>query len=224
VIEQRLPDGSPNPAWLAARLGKVTASRIPDVVAETKKGWGASRYNYEAELIAERLTGVPAATYTNGAMQWGTEKEPEARDAYAFRFDVEVEEAGFITHRTIAMSGASPDGLVGPVGLVEIKCPNTATHLDTLLGQSVPAKYIDQMQWQMACTSREWCDFASYDPRLPEEMRLFVQRVKRDEQRIAYLEAEVVTFLAEMEDKIAKLCGTYGVRLAEQLRASAEAA
>jgi putative phage-type endonuclease len=137
--------------WKALRLGKATASRIADVVAKTKTGWGASRANYMAELIAERLTGNAAESYTNAAMAWGTEKEPEALAAYEFLTNMEIERVPFINHPKIAMSGASPDGLAGD-GLVEVKCPNTATHLETLLGDSVPAKYITQMQWQMACT------------------------------------------------------------------------
>jgi putative phage-type endonuclease len=158
------------------------------------QGWGASRANYEAQLIAERLTGETTSGFTNAAMQWGIETEPEARAAYQFYADSEVEEVGFIDHPTIAMSGASPDGLVGVLasldGLIEIKCPNTATHLATLLDSKVPAKYMTQMQWQMACTERAWCDWVSYDPRLPESMRLFVQRIERDDKRIQELEKE----------------------------------
>jgi len=182
---------------------------VADVVAKTKTGYSASRANYMAELIAERLSGEVAASFTNAAMQWGTEKEPEARMAYEFRTDAEVSQVGFVPHPSIEMTGASPDGLVGDVGLVEIKCPNTATHIDTLLGQSVPGKYIIQMQWQMACTGRAWCDFASYDPRLPEAMRLFVQRVPRDPAMIADLEREVVTFLGELDRKVSELRRIY---------------
>lgn len=195
--------------WHAARLGKVTASRVADVVAKTKTGWSASRANYMAELIAERLTGTPAEKFTNAAMQWGTETEAEARAAYAFRTDADVIEVGFVEHPTIAMSGASPDGFVGDVGLVEIKSPNTATHLDTLLGQSVPGKYVTQMQWQMSCTGRQWCDFASFDPRLPESMRLYVERVPRNDALIAELEDAVVAFLRELDAKIERLVERY---------------
>lgn len=196
--------------WQMARLGKVTASRVADVIAKTKTGWGTSRANYAAELIAERLTQKPAESYTNAAMQWGTEKEPEARAAYAFYADADVEQVGFIDHPTIAMSGASPDGLVGKDGLVEIKCPNTATQIDTLLGNQIPAKYLTQMQYQMACTKRQWCDWASYDPRLPERMRLFVQRVKRDDAMISELEHCVRSFLGEIEQKITELNKRFG--------------
>lgn len=198
-----------SPEWFDVRRGKVTASRVPDLVARTKSGWGASRVNYMAELIAERLTGTSAASYTNAAMQWGTEMEPEARAAYEFRHDCDVAEIGFVEHPEILMSGASPDGLVGDDGLVEIKCPNTATHIDTLMGQAVPSKYIIQMQWQMACTGRKWCDFASFDPRMPESMRLFVKRVTRDEHEIMSLEKEVKLFLIELDAKVATLKREY---------------
>jgi putative phage-type endonuclease len=198
-----------SPEWHAARCGKVTASRVADVVAKTKTGWGASRANYMAELIAERLTGAPAERFTNAAMQWGTDKEPEARDLYSFMTDAEVVQVGFVPHPSIAMSGASPDGLIGDDGLVEIKCPNTATHIDTLLGAAGASKYQTQMQWQMACTGRQWCDFVSYDPRLPDSMRLFVTRIVRDDDLIASLEKDVVEFLAELDAKVASLTALY---------------
>ena len=191
--------------WHAARLGKVTASRVADVIAKTAKGYGASRANLMADLICERLTGQPASTFTNAHMEWGTEQEPHARAAYSARTGELVEEVGFIDHPRIANSGASPDGLVGDDGLVEFKCPATATHLDTLLVGDVPSKYIPQMQWQMACTGRKWCDFCSYDPRLPEHLRMFVKRVERDDDYIKMLEGEVTVFLAELEEKLSKL-------------------
>jgi putative phage-type endonuclease len=195
--------------WLALRLGKVTASRVADATARTKSGWGASRANYMAELIAERLTGVPAERFTNAAMQWGTDIEPQARAAYSFMHDADVTEIGFVEHPNIAMTGASPDGLVGEDGLVEIKCPNTATHIDTLLGQSVPGKYVTQIQWQLACTGRAWCDFVSFDPRMPERMQLFVQRIERDDKRIDDLSAEIIEFLAELDEKVSRLRARY---------------
>ena len=195
--------------WFAERAGKVTASRIADLTARTKSGWGASRANYAAQLIVERLTDSPVETYQNADMRWGTETEPLARDAYAFHSDVEVIETGFVPHPKIAMAGASPDGLVGDVGLVEIKCPNTATHIETLLGESIAEKYVKQMQWQMACTKRSYCDFVSFDPRLPERMRIFVQRVHRDDKMIRTLESEVADFLQEVADKVAALHEKY---------------
>jgi putative phage-type endonuclease len=201
-------------AWKQLRLGKVTASRVADVVAKTKSGPSASRANYMAQLIAERLTGVVAESYTNAAMEHGTATEPEARAAYEFYEGVSVQQVAFVTHPSIADAGCSPDGLVGDQGLVEIKAPNTATHLETLRGQAVPAKYETQMQFQMACTGRAWCDFVSYDPRLPEHLRLFVVRVHRNEKRIAELEAEVSAFLCEVAATIADLDLLYGQRAA----------
>lgn len=195
--------------WLALRAGKVTASRVADVITRTKTGWGASRANYMAELIAERLTGQPAPSYSNAAMQWGTEKEPEARDYYAFITGATVEQIAFVHHPIVKDSGASPDGLVGADGLVEIKCPNTATHIDTLLGSVGPSKYMTQMQWQMACTGRKWCDFVSYDPRMPESMQLFVTRIERDDDVIAVLEKDVTDFLAEVTEKVDALSARY---------------
>lgn len=196
--------------WKALRLGKVTASKVADVIAKTKSGYSASRANYAAQLIAERLTGTPAETFTNAAMQHGTETEPEARCAYEFYQGVKVEQVAFVPHPRIDQAGCSPDGLVGDGGLVEIKCPQTATHLETLLGQAVPAKYETQMQFQMACTERQWCDFVSYDPRMPENMRLFIKRVPRDEKRIKELEAEIASFLLELAVKLSELNSVYG--------------
>ncbi len=196
--------------WKALRLGKVTASRVADIVAKTKSGYSTSRANYAAQLIAERLTGTPAETFTNAAMQHGTETEPEARAAYEFYQGVTVEEVAFIPHPQIDQAGCSPDGLVGEAGLVEIKCPNTATHLDTLIGQTVPAKYETQMQFQMACTGRSYCDFVSYDPRMPENMRLFIKRVPRDDKRIKELESEIASFLLELAVKLSQLNSLYG--------------
>lgn len=195
--------------WFAARLGKVTASRVADIIAKTKSGPAATRANYAAQLIAERLTGQKGESFSNAAMQWGVDKEPEARSAYTFRTDCDVVEIGFIDHPTIAMTGASPDGLVGDDGMVEFKCPNTATHLDTLQSETVPTKYLTQMQWQMACACRGWCDFVSYDPRLPEAMRLFIKRVPRDDAMISELEREVSAFLDEVEKRVADLSARY---------------
>jgi putative phage-type endonuclease len=196
-------------AWRRDRLGKATASRIADVIARTKSGWGASRANYCAQLIVERLTGEPQDTYTNAIMQHGIETEPRARTAYQFWQDVEVTEVGFVAHPTIAMAGASPDGLVGADGLVEIKCPLTATHIDTLLNRMPAGKYVTQMMFQMACTGRAWTDYVSYDPRLPEHMQLFVKRIHRDDEQIAALEKEVMIFLLEVEAKLADLAKAY---------------
>lgn len=198
-----------DPAWATARIGHVTASRVADVVAKTKTGWGASRANYAAEIVAERLTGKPAASFSNAAMQWGVETEPQARAAYAFRTDASVTDAAFISHPRVPWAAATPDGFVDSDGLVEFKCPNTSTHIDTLLSQSVPEKYRLQMSWQMACAGRAWCDYVSFDPRLPEAMRLFVKRFERDDALIATLEREVELFLAEIDDTLKQLRRAY---------------
>jgi putative phage-type endonuclease len=198
--------------WKAIRCGKVTASRVADIVAKTKTGYSASRANYMAQLITERLTGTVAESFTNAAMQHGTETEPEARSAYEFYQGVSVAQIAFVPHPTIDQAGASPDGLIDGDGLVEIKCPQSATHLETLLGQAVPGKYETQIQFQLACTGRQWCDFVSYDPRMPENMRLFIKRVPRDPSSIAELEGEIVRFLKELDAKISELTSIYGDR------------
>lgn len=195
--------------WLRYRAGRVTASRVSDVLATTKSGWGASRANYAAQLVAERLTGTPAETFTNAAMQWGIVTEADACRAYAFYSDAELTEIGFVDHPTIVMAGASPDRLVGSDGLLEVKCPQSATHIATLLDGAVPGKYVTQMMFQMACTGRQWCDFASFDPRLPESMRLFVKRVHRDEAEVSRLETLVVEFLAEVDQTVSGLRSLY---------------
>lgn len=196
MMEQRSEE------WFAARVGKVTASRVADLMAKTKSGPSASRANYMAELICERLTGQRAECFTNAAMQWGTETEPQARAAYEFVTDNAVTEAGIVFHPSIADFGASPDGLIGIDGLLEIKCPSSATHIETLLTEAIPAKYMTQMQAQMACTGRVWCDFASFDPRLPGDMQLWVRRVHRDDAFIAEMEREVSAFLGEVTQKL----------------------
>lgn len=197
-------------AWKEIRLGRVTASRVADIIAKTKSGYSASRANYAAQLVAERLTGTVQESYVNAAMQHGIDTESEARDAYSFRTDATVAEIGFVVHPAITQSGASPDGLIGDDGLLEIKCPQTNTHIETLLGASVPGKYVTQIQWQLACTQRAWCDFVSYDPRMPEEMRLFIQRIARDDVQILGLEGEVRAFLDEVETTVQKIKARYG--------------
>ena len=191
--------------WFQDRCGKVTASRVADVVAKTKSGYSASRDNYLAQLVCERMTGAPAESFTNAAMQWGTEQEPFARAAYEAKKDVLVDQVGFIHHPKIEGAGASPDGLVGLFGLVEFKAPQTNTHIQTLLDQKVPERYNLQMQWQMACTQRQWCDFVSFDPRMAEGLQLFIKRVEFDPVLVASLEKEVIFFLEELEEKIIQL-------------------
>jgi len=203
MIEQRTTE------WFAQRCGHLTASRIADMMARTQKGWGASRANYAAQLIAERLTGVAESGFTSAAMQHGIDTEAAARAAYGFMQDVEVIEAPFVLHPRLAWSGASPDGFVGDDGLIEIKCPNTATHITTLRGGEIPDKYIKQMQWQMACTERDWCDFVSFDPRMPVEMQLHIQRVDRDNDLIAEIESAAIGFLDEIAATVAELEAIY---------------
>jgi putative phage-type endonuclease len=216
MIEQQTPE------WHQQRLGKLTASKMADALARTKSGWGASRFNLMAGLVAERLTGISQVTYTNAAMQWGTDTEPQAKAAYEFKCDIDIEPASFVDHPAIAMSGASPDGYVGKDGLIEIKCPNIATHIDTLLGADIDGRYVKQMQWQMACTGRAWCDFASFDPRLPPEMQLHIRRVHRDDKLIAEMEKEGAVFLDEVAARVSKLQTMY--QLKQMLRQSVEAA
>lgn len=194
------------PEWLQSRAGKVTASRIPDVLAKIKTGEAAARRDYRAQIVAEILTGTPQGdTFTNDLMRWGNEQEPYARAAYEIAKNAMVDQVGLVIHPTIELAAASPDGLVDPDGLVEIKCPKTATHLQYILDGVVPAQYQPQMLWQMACTERQWCDFVSFDPRLPEDMQLFVKRFDRDETRIQAMEDEVRAFLAEVSETICKL-------------------
>ena len=188
--------------WFASRLGKATASRIADIIAKTKTGPSASRENYAVQLVLERITQSKGESYSNAAMQWGTETEPLARQAYELKRGLFVDEVGFIDHPTIANSGASPDGLVGTDGLVEIKCPNSATHMETLVTRKIPQKYIPQMTWQMACTGRSWCDFVSFDPRFPENLQIFIERIECDPTYVRMLELEVTQFLDEVEKKV----------------------
>lgn len=191
--------------WFMARLGKVTASRVSDIIAKTKSGYSTSRQNYLAQLVVERLTQKQTETYTNAAMQWGTDTEPLARAAYEIANDLMVDEVGFVDHPSIAMAGASPDGLVGTDGLVEIKCPNTATHIETLLNDTIKSEYKTQMQWQMACTGRLWTDFVSFDPRMPSKHQMKVIRVNRDDATIKMLEDEVSKFLLEVTKTVERI-------------------
>lgn len=194
-----------SPEWLAMRVGKVTASRVADIFRRTKTGYSTSRKNYAAFLLCERLTGVPTEGFKSAEMNWGIEKEPEARAAYEFLRDVSVVKTDFVDHPSLPLCGASPDGLVGDDGLIEIKCPNTVTHINTLTTGEIDEDYIAQMQWQMACTGRQWCDFVSYDPRLPPHLRTFIKRVPRDQMWIATAEVEVVKFQKEIEEMAASL-------------------
>jgi len=188
--------------WRALRLGHVTASNVADVMAKGKSGEAVTRKKYKTKLLAERLTGGSQDFYTNAAMEWGTEQEPFARMAYEVANDVLVDKTGFWPHETIKWVGVSPDGLVDSDGLVEIKCPNTTTHLDYILDDKVPTEYYKQIQCQLWVTGRSWCDFISFDPRLPQRNQLFVKRCFRDEALMAEMEAEILAFLAEIEEMI----------------------
>ncbi len=195
-------------AWFQARCGRATASRMGDLMARTKTGYGASRGNYMAELVLERLLGRPAVTIINtAATRYGIEREPEARAAYELETEQFVIETGFLEHPAIPMSGASPDGLCGETGLVEIKCMGAAGHLDLLLRGSIPNAHILQMQFQLATTGRMWCDYAAYNPSFPQHLQLYIKRLERDDAMIADLEAETLKFLVEIEEKLEKLKG-----------------
>ncbi len=194
------------PEWHIARSGKVTASSINCVTAKVKSGESKMREDYKIEIVTERLTGKPSpGGYFSDVMKWGLEQEPFARAAYEVRANALVDQVGFIVHPTIDGAGMSPDGLVGDVGLVEIKCPLSKTHIRYLLEGKVPSEYRAQMLWQMACSERAWCDFVSFDPRLPEDLQLFVIRFERDDEAIKAMEAEVLVFLAEVDDIIKRL-------------------
>ena len=206
MIEQRTEE------WFQQRLGKVTASRISDVIAKTKTGVSTSRQNYLVQLVSERLTGKKGDSFVNQAMLDGIERESAARELYMRTRGVSVTEVGFFDHPIIKNSGASPDGAVNAeedgkcAGLIEIKCPIETTHTNTLMSKTVPSKYIPQIQWQLACTNARWVDFVSYNPNFPEELQLFVARVDRDDSYIiGELEAEVIKFLDEVEQTIIKL-------------------
>lgn len=190
--------------WLQMRLGKLTASRMSD--AKAKKDTAAYK-NYVAQLVAERLTGQCCESFTNAAMAWGTEHEPLARAEYEILTDCSVDQVAFIDHPKIEWCGASPDGIVESCGLVEIKCPNTATHIDYLLGQKPPAKYVQQMLLQLACTGMPWCDFVSYDPRMPEEHRLFVVRFEPRQAEIDAVEEAAQAFLSDVQETIERING-----------------
>jgi putative phage-type endonuclease len=191
------------PEWLAERAGKVTASMISNVLMKPET---AGFRDYQAQLVAEILTGKPQGSdFTSAAMQFGTDTEPLARSAYEAETGVAVDEVGFCQHLKIERSGASPDGLVGKDGLVEIKCPKVATHLAYLIADVVPAVYKNQMMWQMACTGRDWCDFVSFRPDLPEHLQLFIVRFKRDPARILELETAVINFLDGVDKMLSQL-------------------
>lgn len=199
MLEQRTAE------WHAARCGKVTASRIVDVMAKGKSGEATTRAGYKAELAREILTGIQGESFSNVAMRWGTETEPFARSAYEAANDAFIDQVMFVDHPRIPMAGASPDGMIGADGLAEIKCPDTKQHIESLLGAAIKRDYQLQMQWQMACTERQWCDFVSYDPRMPEGLQLKVIRVQRDDVLIREIEIEVMQFRVEVDAMVKSL-------------------
>ncbi len=191
--------------WYAARIGKATASRFKDATAYLRSGDPAqAQRDYCTELVVERLTQQPIQRYVTSAMQWGTEQEPAARAAYERATGISVEETGFVAHDTL-LAGCSPDGLVDWDGLIEIKCPyNSAVHIETLLN-GMPAEHTAQVQGQLWITGRQWCDFVSYDPRMPEPLQLHVQRIQRDPGFIADLEARITIFLQQVGTQVEAL-------------------
>jgi putative phage-type endonuclease len=191
--------------WLAERAGHCTASRASDVLAKIKVGEAATRRAYRIQLCTERLTGIPVQGYQNAAMLWGTATEPEARDAYEAMTGALVEQVGFIRHPELAWVGASPDGCLDDDGLLEIKCPESTTHLEWMLEERLPPKHMPQVQFQLWVTGRQWVDFVSYDPRFPEHLRLFTVRQERDERYIENLAAEVRGFQADVESMYERL-------------------
>jgi len=197
-----------DPIWIVARAGHVGGSRVADVVSKLKRkeGESAARRNCRIDIIAERLTGQSVGNYVSADMEWGREMESVARAAYEQRHGVEVDLVGYVLHPTIEWAGVSPDGLVGMDGMVEFKCPRTTTHVECLLNGGIPAEYLPQMYWEMACCpGRQWNDFVSFDPRVEEDLQLYTCRLYRDDTVIAEMEAEVVKFLAEVEAEIGKL-------------------
>lgn len=204
-----------SPEWRQMRCGKVTASRISDVMAQ---GQGKSRASYARQLVAERLTGVPTEGFKSASMERGNEAEASAREAYEYHTGTFVDQVAFIDHPTIDMSGASPDGLVGADGGVEIKCPDSTTHIDTLQGKSIDGGYLKQIHWNMACTGRKWWDYISYDPRMKDPaMRLFIKRVHRDEAMIEAIESAVKDFLVDVRGTVGQIRNQYVNRDAADL-------
>jgi putative phage-type endonuclease len=193
--------------WFEARLGKATASKCSDILAKVKSGEAATRRNYRIQLVCERITGTLTEHFTTRDMEWGTEQEPFARAAYEAATGNFVDECGSVDHSTIPMFAASPDGLVGKDGLIEIKCPRPATHIEWMLDGRVPAQHKPQMIAQIACTGRKWVDFVSFDPRMPEHLQLFIVRFTPSPKEIEEIEAQVSTFLAEVEESHALLMG-----------------
>ena len=202
TTEDRIAVEQGTDAWHQLRLGKVTASRVADILAKTKTGPSASRQNYLIELAIQRTTGIIQESYSNAAMEWGTQTEPQARVAYEVKSGNFVDQVAFIDHPNIEWFGCSPDGLVSDKGLIEIKCPNSPTHWEYFKSKEPPKKYFIQMQAQMAVTGKDWCDFVSFDPRMPERSQLLIVRVDRDSKFINEMIVEIQQFLSEVEVEV----------------------
>ena len=198
-----------SPEWFAARAGRVTASRVADIMRKGKSGPSKMRETYKGELVAERLSCVQEDGFKSAPMMRGTEVEPKARDTYAFMFGAKIQQVGLVIHPTIEMAAASTDSLVGDDGLLEVKCPNSSTHIQTLLGEPIDPDYVKQIQWGLACTGRQWCDYISFDDRLPPEMQLHRIRVLRDHATILEMEIAVRAFLKEVDELVEELTTRY---------------
>lgn len=192
--------------WKQLRVGKITASRIADIIAKTKSGYSTSRENYMYELAIERLTNTYADSFTSSAMQWGVDQEVFARSCYEIKNNIFVSQIDFVLHPDMDFAGCSPDGLVdNGIAIIEIKCPLSKTHIKYLMDGTPPKEYVPQMAWQLACTGREYCDFVSYDPRLPDDLQLFVVKYERDKVFIDMLIKEVIKFNQEVEETVLSL-------------------
>ena len=197
------------PEWLVCRKGRITASRCDALVRRLKNGnYSADRTNYLWELVVEHLSGRATDRYVTQEMEWGIEQQPFAEAAYEMKTGVTVEPIGLVVHPEMDYFAASPDGLLDDDGLIEIKCPTTRTHLEWLKAGDIPEEYIPQMTAQMACMpERQYCDFVSFDPRLPFGMQLFIRRYHRDKERIAQMEQEVAKFSGELAFVLMELSG-----------------
>jgi len=191
--------------WLSARMGKITSSRLGELLAKTKSGYSASRENYLTELLLERITGEREEHFESYDMKVGHEREPIARSIYEAQHGVMVEQVGFFDHPSLPMTGGSPDGLVDEWGVIEIKCPKSRTHLETIITRKMPVGYVYQAQWNMECTAREWCDYVSFHPNFPEDRQVVVIRVERDESMLTMIRSEVVSGNAWIDEMIRKL-------------------
>lgn len=197
-----------SPEWVVCRIGRITGSRVPDALKTIKSGaFAASRIDYAYDLALERLTGEPQGPDLSNVswVQDGKAWEADARALYEFRYNVTVEQIGFATHDELPMFGASPDGLIGDDGVLEIKAPKAKTHLQYLLGKVPPADYLGQMDAEIVCTGRKWCDFVSYNPKFPPHLQFFCVRYTPEQEKLRELEKAVVVFDGEVEAILEKL-------------------